>query len=127
VAAPANGLTQQRPGRYAPKSQRLRAEWIGASLWAAWFHLIPIYGLYWVFKWPRELARFANRRLQVPFMNPDRTGLAVFAACTVFLALDRGFGMILPFWCVLSDALSASCTGGAAGFARGSTAFFVRY
>ena len=65
---------------------------------AAWFHLIPIYGLYWVFKWPRELARFVNARLQTPLMNPDKTGLAVFAAFTAFLVLDRGLGMILLFW-----------------------------
>ena len=65
---------------------------------AAWFHLIPIYGLYWVFKWPRELARFINNRLQTPMMNPERTGLAIFIAFAVFLLLDRGFGMILLFW-----------------------------
>lgn len=65
---------------------------------AAWFHLIPIYGLYWVFKWPRELAWFVNGRLHAPLMKPDRTGLAVFTAYVVFLVLDRGFGMILLFW-----------------------------
>jgi hypothetical protein len=65
---------------------------------AAWFHLIPIYGLYWVFKWPRELARFVNRRLEAPLVRPDRTGLAVFIAFAVFLVLDRGLGMILLFW-----------------------------
>jgi hypothetical protein len=66
---------------------------------AAWFHLIPIFGLYWVFKWPRELARFVNSRLRSPFMHPDRIGLAVFAAFIAFLLLDRGLGMILLFWC----------------------------
>ena len=65
---------------------------------AAWFHLIPFYGLYWVFKWPRELARFVNSRLPTPLMRPDRTGFAVFTAFVVFLVLDRGFGMILLFW-----------------------------
>jgi len=65
---------------------------------AAWFHLIPVYGLYWVFKWPRELARFVNGRLPSPLLKPDRTGLAVFMAFVVFLVLDRGFGMILLFW-----------------------------
>jgi hypothetical protein len=65
---------------------------------AAWFHLIPVYGLYWVYKWPRELARFVNARLQVPLMRPDRTGLTVFIAFVVFLVLDRGLGMILLFW-----------------------------
>jgi len=65
---------------------------------AAWFHLIPIYGLYWVFKWPRELARFVNSRLEAPLTRPDRTGLRVFIAFAVFLVLDRGLGMILLFW-----------------------------
>jgi hypothetical protein len=74
---------------------------------AAWFHLIPVYGLYWVYKWPRELARFVNGRLQLPFMKPDRTGAAIFIAFAVFLVLDRGFGMILLFWSAsyLSKAL----------------------
>jgi len=80
-------LAQVTSGAYPIKSTR-----------AAWFHLIPIYGLYWVFKWPRELARFVNNRLQAPLMRPDRTGLAVFVAFAVFLVLDRGVGMILLFW-----------------------------
>ncbi|HYL84440.1 MAG TPA: hypothetical protein VE263_09405 [Candidatus Angelobacter sp.] len=65
---------------------------------AAWFHIIPFFGLYWVFKWTRELARFVNGRLPVPLMRPERTGLAVFVAFIIFLFLDRGFGMILLFW-----------------------------
>ncbi|HTT33664.1 MAG TPA: hypothetical protein VMH48_08690 [Methylomirabilota bacterium] len=69
-----------------------------SPLRAAWFHLIPVFSLYWVFKWPRELARFVNGRLPVPLMHPGRTGLAVFIAFVIFLFLDRGFGMILLFW-----------------------------
>jgi hypothetical protein len=65
---------------------------------AAWFHLIPIYGLYWVFKWSRQMAHFVNSRLPAPLMRPDRVGLAVFMAFVVFLILDRGFGMILLLW-----------------------------
>ena len=65
---------------------------------AAWFHLIPIYGLYWVYKWPRDFAWFVNERVRASLMNPDKTGLAVFAAFTVYLLLDRGLGMILLFW-----------------------------
>lgn len=80
-------LAQATAGAYPTKPLR-----------AAWFHLIPVYGLYWVFKWPRELARFVNSRLEAPLMSPDRTGLAVFFAFAVFLVLDRGVGMILLFW-----------------------------
>jgi hypothetical protein len=65
---------------------------------AAWFHLIPIYGLYWVYKWPREFARFVNSRVPAPLMRPERTGFAVFLAFIIFLFLDRGFGMIVLFW-----------------------------
>lgn len=65
---------------------------------AAWFHLIPLFNLYWVFKWSRELARFVNSRLRAPLMNPDRTGLAIFIVFVIFIFLDRGFGMILLFW-----------------------------
>ena len=60
--------------------------------------MIPIYGLYWVYKWPRELTRFVNSRFHAPLMRPERTGLAVFLAFMVFLLLDRGFAMILLFW-----------------------------
>jgi hypothetical protein len=64
----------------------------------AWFHLIPLYGFYWVFKWPRELTKFVNSRLGAPLISPNRAGWAVFFAFIVFVFLDRGFGMILLFW-----------------------------
>jgi len=80
-------LVQASSGTYSIKPLR-----------AAWFHLIPIYGLYWVYKWPRELARFVNSRLPAPLMRPERTGFAILLAFIVFLLLDRGFGMILLFW-----------------------------
>jgi len=64
---------------------------------ASLYTLIPIFNLYWSFKWPRELTYFVNGRLGAPLMKPGRTG---FAAAFAFLAfvLDRGFGMILLFW-----------------------------
>jgi len=80
-------LSQVTGGTYSVKPMR-----------AAWFHLIPIYGLYWVFKWPRNFARFVNERVHGSLMNPDKTGLLVFAAFAVYLVLDRGLGMILLFW-----------------------------
>ena len=80
-------LQQATGGRYSVKPLR-----------AAWFHLIPVYGLYWVFKWPRDFARFVNERVHASRMNPDKTGLAVFGAFAVYLAMDRGLGMILLFY-----------------------------
>jgi hypothetical protein len=65
---------------------------------AAWFHLIPIFSLYWVFKWPRELARFVNGRLGTPLMGPGRTGWTMVFAFAAFLLLSRGMGMLALFW-----------------------------
>jgi hypothetical protein len=64
---------------------------------AAGFHLIPIYNLYWVFKWPQEIARFVNWRLQRPLMKPQMVGLAVFVALIVRFLIDPGLGLILLF------------------------------
>ncbi len=64
---------------------------------AVGFHLIPFYNLYWVFKWPQEIARFVNWRLQKPIMKPQMVGLAVFAALIVRLLVDPGFGLVLLF------------------------------
>jgi hypothetical protein len=65
---------------------------------AAGFHLIPVYSLYWVFKWPRELARFVNGRLGAPLMSPGRTGWTVVIAFAAFLVLSRGLGIMALFW-----------------------------
>lgn len=64
---------------------------------AVGFHFIPIYNLYWVFKWPQEIARFVNWRLQQPLMRPQMVGLAVFAAFVVRFVIDPGLGLILLF------------------------------
>lgn len=74
---------------------------------AAWFHLIPLYGLYWVYKWPRELAKFVNSRLPAPAIKPEKTGYLFLLAFVFFLVLARGLGMILLFWALsyLSTAL----------------------
>ncbi len=80
-------LTQASAGAYPIKPLR-----------AAWFHLIPIFSVYWVYKWPRELARFVNGRLGAPLMRPERTGWTVLFAFAAFLLLSRGMGMIALFW-----------------------------
>jgi hypothetical protein len=64
---------------------------------AVGFHFLPLYNFYWVFKWPQEIARFVNWRLQKPLMKPQAVGIAVFAAFLVRLLLDPGLGLILLF------------------------------
>ena len=63
---------------------------------AAGFHLIPIYNLYWIFKWPREVARFVNDQLQLPLMKPVTVGITLLLAM-VLRYFDPGPGLILMF------------------------------
>jgi len=63
---------------------------------AVGFHFIPIYNLYWVFKWPQEIARFVNWRFAQPVMKPQMVGLMVFGAFVLRL-FDPGLGLILLF------------------------------
>jgi hypothetical protein len=64
---------------------------------AVGFHFIPFYNLYWVFKWPQEIAKFVNGRLHQPVMRPVAIGLAVLAAL-VLRIFDPGFGLLLLFF-----------------------------
>jgi hypothetical protein len=64
---------------------------------AVGFHLIPFYNLYWVFKWPREIATFVNARLGQPVMKPVPVGIAILGALILRIP-DPGFGLILLFF-----------------------------
>jgi hypothetical protein len=64
---------------------------------AVGFHFIPFYNMYWVFKWPQEIAKFVNGRLPQPIMKPVAIGVAVIAAL-ILRILDPGFGLILLFF-----------------------------
>jgi hypothetical protein len=64
---------------------------------AVGFHFIPFFQFYWIFKWPREIAKFVNSRLHQPVMKPVAVGVAVLAALLLRI-LDPGFGLILLFF-----------------------------
>lgn len=63
---------------------------------AVGFHFIPVYFLYWVFKWPREIAVFVNGRLRRNVMKSAGIGVAILLAL-IMRFLDPGFGLILLF------------------------------
>jgi hypothetical protein len=73
---------------------------------AVGFHFIPFYNLYWVFKWPAEIANFVNARLRAPAMKPVPVGVAILGALVVRV-LDPGLGLVLLFFPLsyLSDCL----------------------
>jgi hypothetical protein len=64
---------------------------------AVGFHFIPFYNFYWIFKWPQEIAKFVNFRLQAKIMKPVAVGVAVLGAL-ILRILDPGFGLILLFF-----------------------------
>jgi hypothetical protein len=64
---------------------------------AVGFHFIPFYNLYWVFKWPKEIASFVNFRVRTSMMRPTPVGVAVLGAL-ILRVFDPGFGLILLFF-----------------------------
>lgn len=66
---------------------------------AVGFHFIPIYSLYWLYKWPGEVARFVNWKLGRVAVKPWKAGLFVFLAYAGCLVLGPG-GLLLLFVCL---------------------------
>jgi hypothetical protein len=64
---------------------------------AVGFHFIPIYNLYWFYKWPGEIAKFVNWRFGQPVMRPKMVGLMFFAAYVLHFLFDPGLGLIMLF------------------------------
>jgi hypothetical protein len=64
---------------------------------AVGFHFIPFYNLYWVFKWPKEIANFVNFRVRAKLMRPTPVGVAVLGAL-ILRIFDPGFGLLLLFF-----------------------------
>lgn len=60
-------------------------------------HWIPFYNLYWVFKWPSEIATFVNWRMQSPAMKGWIAGLLVLLSVLVGRFVDGAIGLILLF------------------------------
>lgn len=64
---------------------------------AVWFHFIPIYSLYWLYKWPSEVARFVNWRLNGAGMKPRNAGILVIVSYVLCILFGPG-GLILLYF-----------------------------
>jgi hypothetical protein len=64
---------------------------------AVWFHLIPFFNVYWVFRWPYAVALFVNHRMNAHVMGLWTTGASLFVAlvCRVF---DPALGTAMLFF-----------------------------
>jgi len=63
---------------------------------AVWFHFIPVYSLYWLYKWPSEAAGFVNWKLQATAVKPRNSGILVLASYIFCVLLGPG-GLFLLF------------------------------
>jgi hypothetical protein len=64
---------------------------------AAWFHFIPVYSIYWLYRWPKEAGRFVNWRLRATAIEPRKAGIFVLLSYIASLLLGPG-GLILLFF-----------------------------
>jgi len=64
---------------------------------AVWFHFIPVFNLYWIFRWPYAIAVFVNRRMNAPVMSLWATGVSLLVGlvCRVF---DPALGTAMLFF-----------------------------
>jgi len=64
---------------------------------AVWFHFIPIYSLYWLYKWPYEAAGFVNWKLRASPIKPRTAGILVLVSYILCVLLGPG-GLFLLFF-----------------------------
>lgn len=63
---------------------------------AVWFHFIPLYNLYWLYKWPSEVARFVQSALGGQGIKPRNAGIFVLLSYAISILL--GGGLFLAFF-----------------------------
>jgi len=65
-----------------------------------WFHFIPLFNFYWVFRWPEAIASFVNQRVGRPEMKGWVVGVGFLASALCRLLVDAALGLgILFFTC----------------------------
>jgi hypothetical protein len=62
---------------------------------AVWLHFIPIFNLYWNYKWPREIARFVNWRTQAYRMSGVLAGSVALTGFLVARFVDTSIGLAI--------------------------------
>jgi len=59
------------------------------------FHFIPIFNLYWNYKWPHEMARFVNWKTQRHRMSGVLAGTTVLIGASVGALFDSSIGALI--------------------------------
>jgi hypothetical protein len=67
-----------------------------SPLKAVAFHFIPFFNLYWIFKWPNEIANFVNGRAGERKMQKGWVGIVILAGSLIG-RLDSSIGLAILF------------------------------
>jgi hypothetical protein len=63
---------------------------------AVWYHFIPFFNLYWIFKWTNQMEKFINPRLRSSGgMNGIVSGIFLVVGFAVGKTLGGVFGMAI--------------------------------
>ena len=64
---------------------------------AVWLHLVPLFNMYWVFRWPHAIAVFVNHRMNGRAMSLWTPGTSFFLSlvCRIF---DPALGTAMLFF-----------------------------
>jgi hypothetical protein len=64
---------------------------------AVGLHFVPLYNVYWMYKWPRQIAAFVNRRLPARPMSNVAATVFLFLGVLVHRVADGPAGMAIIF------------------------------
>ncbi len=67
-----------------------------SPLKAAGYHFIPFFNLYWIFRWPNEIANFVNKRLSARYMAKGWIGFFLLLGMVLW-QFDGALGLALTF------------------------------
>lgn len=63
---------------------------------AVWYHFIPFFNLYWIFKWTNQMEKFVNTHLRSPEgMSGIASGIFLLMGLAVGKAFGGVFGMAI--------------------------------
>ncbi|HSS21754.1 MAG TPA: hypothetical protein VLL54_16900 [Pyrinomonadaceae bacterium] len=60
-------------------------------------HFIPLYNLYWVFRWPAAISEYLNQRGRVQMVSGYWLGLVLFPSILISRFFDGGIGLAGTF------------------------------
>ena len=63
------------------------------------FHFLPLFNIYWIFRWPTALAKFVNWRMQARKMHGWIVGFLVLFSVIIFNVFDSFLGAMFLFGC----------------------------